>query len=88
MLFKQHEKYSSLNSTHYATLYPQNGDRIVAIEPVTSLHLCIAAVVRSFLKSFARVKCFRVFEARCVLTIRRFCVGLQHQRSFTARVPY
>jgi len=38
MLFKQHEKYSSLNSTHYATLYPQNGDRIVAIEPVTSRH--------------------------------------------------
>jgi len=27
-----------LNSTHYAMLYPQNGDRIVAIDSVTSLH--------------------------------------------------
>ena len=25
-------------STHYAMLYPQNGDRIVAIDFVTSLH--------------------------------------------------
>ena len=27
-----------LNSTHYATLYPQNGDRIVATDSVTSFH--------------------------------------------------
>jgi len=27
------------NSTYYAMLYPQNGDRIVAIDSVTSLHL-------------------------------------------------
>jgi len=26
------------NSTHCAMLYPQNGDRIVAIDSVTSLH--------------------------------------------------
>ena len=31
-------KSSPLNSTRYATLYPQNGDRIVAIDSVTSLH--------------------------------------------------
>jgi len=38
MLFKQHDKSSLLNSTHYATLYPQNGDRIVAVDFVTSIH--------------------------------------------------
>ena len=27
-----------LNFTHYATLYPQNGDRIVAIDSVIILH--------------------------------------------------
>ena len=27
-----------VNFTHYAVLYPQNGDRIVTIDYVTSLH--------------------------------------------------
>jgi len=27
-----------VNSTHYAVLYPQNGDRIVTIDYVTSFH--------------------------------------------------
>ena len=31
-------KSSLLNSTHYAMLQPQTGDRIVAIDSVTSLH--------------------------------------------------
>ena len=35
-------KSSLLNSTHYAVLQPQNGDRIVAIDSVTSFHpVCI-----------------------------------------------
>jgi len=38
MLFKYHDKSSPLNSTDYAMLYPQIGDRIVAIESVTSVH--------------------------------------------------
>jgi len=38
MLFKQHDKSLPLNFTHYATLYPQNGDRIVTIDSVTSFH--------------------------------------------------
>ena len=38
ILFKYHDKSSPLDSTHYAVLYPQNGDRIVAIDRVTSLH--------------------------------------------------
>ena len=33
-----YHKSSLLNSTHYAMLYPQNGDRIMAIDSVTSLH--------------------------------------------------
>jgi len=37
MLFKKHDKSSPLNFTHYAVLYPQNDDRIVAIDSVTSL---------------------------------------------------
>jgi len=36
-----HVKSSPYNSTHYAVLYPQNGDRIVTIESVTSLTLYI-----------------------------------------------
>ena len=31
-------KSEPLNSTHYAVLYPQNGDRIVTIDYVTSHH--------------------------------------------------
>jgi len=38
MLFIHYNKSSPLNSTHHATTYPQNGDRIVAIDPVTALH--------------------------------------------------
>ena len=38
MLFKEHHEASLYNCTHYAMLYPQNGDRIVAVDSVTSLH--------------------------------------------------
>jgi len=38
MLFKQHNKSSPVPSTHCAMLYPQNGDRMVDIDSVTSLH--------------------------------------------------
>jgi len=31
-------KSSPINSTHYAKLYPQNNERIVTIESVTSFH--------------------------------------------------
>jgi len=31
-------KSSPFNSTHHVELYPQNGDRIVTIDSVTSLH--------------------------------------------------
>ena len=37
-LFEQHDKSSPFISTHYVVLYPQNGDRIVTIDFVTSLH--------------------------------------------------
>jgi len=38
MLFKKRDDSSPLNSTHYAMLYPQNGDRVEAIVSMTSLH--------------------------------------------------
>jgi len=38
MLLKKHDKSLPLNSTHYAMLYPQNGDRIVAVDFVTLFH--------------------------------------------------
>jgi len=38
MLFKKRDDSSPLNSTHYAMLYPQNGDRVEAIDSMTSLH--------------------------------------------------
>ena len=31
-------KSSPINSTHYAKLYPQNGEPVVAIDSVTSFH--------------------------------------------------
>jgi len=42
ILFEQHDKSSPFNSTRYVVLYPQNGDHIVTIDSVTSLHpMCI-----------------------------------------------
>jgi len=38
MLFEEHDKSFPFNSMHYIVLYPQNGDRIVTIDSVTSLH--------------------------------------------------
>jgi len=38
ILFEQLRKSSPINSTHYAKLYPQNGDRVVSIDSVTSIH--------------------------------------------------
>ena len=38
VLFEKHDKSSPFNSTHYFVSYPQNGDFIVTIESVTSLH--------------------------------------------------
>ena len=59
MLFKQHDISSPLNSAHYAMLYPQNGDRIVAVYFVTSIHpmyklrLVLAAMWPKMQYSFA-----------------------------------
>ena len=36
--FEEHGKSSPINSTQYAKLYPQNGNRIVTIDSVTSFH--------------------------------------------------
>ena len=36
--YRRITKSSPLNSTNYTVLYPQNGDRIVTIDYVTSLH--------------------------------------------------
>jgi len=38
MLFRQHYNSSLLNSTHYAMLYQQNGDRIVTLLFVMSFY--------------------------------------------------
>ena len=38
MLFKLQDKPSPPRYTHYAMLCPQNGDRIMAVDSVTSLH--------------------------------------------------
>jgi len=38
ILSEQHDKSSSFNRTYYVVLYPQNGDRIVTIDSVTSFH--------------------------------------------------
>jgi len=46
MLFKWHDKSSPLISTHYVMLYPQNCDRIVAIDSVTSFHPTYSPPIR------------------------------------------
>ena len=38
ILFKIHGKSSPIKFTDYAKLYPQNGERVVTIESVTSFH--------------------------------------------------
>ena len=38
VLFASHDKCLPFSSTHYVLLYPQNGDRNVTIDYVTSLH--------------------------------------------------
>jgi len=37
-LFEWQGKSSPINSTHYTKLYPQNGDRILIIDSMTSFH--------------------------------------------------
>ena len=37
-LCRQVSDQSPINATHYAKLYPQNGERIVTIDSVTSIH--------------------------------------------------
>ena len=38
ILFEEHDKSSPFDAIHYIVLCPQNGDRIVAIVSLTSLH--------------------------------------------------
>jgi len=38
------DKSSPFNRTHYVVLYPQNGDRVVTIDAVTSLHPVYSSV--------------------------------------------
>ena len=38
IVLEYHDESSPFNSTHYGVLYPQNGDRIVTTDSVTSLH--------------------------------------------------
>jgi len=38
ILFESRDKSAPFNSTHFIVLYPQNGDRIVTTDVVTSLH--------------------------------------------------
>jgi len=38
ILYEKHDKSSSFKSTHCVALYPQNGDRMLTIGYVTSLH--------------------------------------------------
>jgi len=63
MLFKQHDKSSSVNSTHYAMLYPQNGDYIVAIDSVTLLHsMCTSFTCKSKKDPECSVVCVSVSQ--------------------------
>jgi len=51
--FNNTRKSSPFNSTHYVVLYPQNGDRIVTIDSVTSFHpmyTLMARIVKRIVK--------------------------------------
>jgi len=77
MLFKYHDKSSTLNSTHYATLHPQNGDRIVDIDWPGKISLPI--------KIFTRLLCIFRFRVRCRkwhFRLSLFGRKLQHQLYF------
>jgi len=51
-LLKQHDKSSPVNSTHFAILHPQNGDRVVNIDYVTSFHLYVHTGVKQITTIF------------------------------------
>ena len=49
-------KSSSINSTHYAKLYPQYGDRIVTIDSVTLFHPIAYRMLQTFSPPAAAAK--------------------------------
>ena len=73
MLFKQHFYSSPLNSTHYAMLYPQNSDRIAAVDFVTSfrpMYLCAACLLFCVVLPTRRINAFTMI-LRVRLVVRR-----------------
>jgi len=87
MLFKQHDNSSPLNSTHYAMLYPQNGDRIVAVHFVTSFHpMCTSAAQRTCEHHIESLGLSRSSAARNNAQ-RVFGNGPLHNRRLPDRVP-
>ena len=63
ILFEWHDKSSPFNSTHYVVFYPQNGDRIVTIDSVTSLHpVCRPTSTRQW-----RTDVWQILESALIL---------------------
>jgi len=54
-----------INSTQYAKLYPQNGERIVTIDSVTSFHLMYTAPKTRATCCFTRIMLYAEVDAQC-----------------------
>jgi len=73
--------FSPLNSTNYTVLYPQNGDSIVAIDYMTSLH----AMYRQSCRSVANrihVDCKQPFDQEVNNDSQYSCSRLGETRAF------
>ena len=78
ILFEWHGKFSPINSTHHAKLYPQNGDRIAIIDSVTSFYRTLFFNLNRFLLASLCVFLLpaRIFSYACSIVYFTFFVPL------------
>ena len=74
MLFELRAKSSPINSTHYAKLYRQNGEPVVAIDSVTSFYPMYRLENEDVAeKKYAVVRKIDVTYDRSSVVVRRHC---------------
>jgi len=66
-----------VNYTHYAVLYPQNGDRIVTIDYVTSLHSMYSLYVAGVIWSNTRLPSLRLAPLPPAAVVRIVSVSMK-----------
>jgi len=78
VMVEKHGKSSPINSTHYARLYPQNGERIVTIESMTSLHPMYTRSIYRPTRICRKHSCIHTFQCYYLFGASVYCVFLWH----------